>query len=405
LRAAKQFVVRRGEGKTVIAGYPWFLDWGRDSLICARGLLAAGLVDEVRQLLLTFAKFEKDGTLPNTIHGSNVSNRDTSDAPLWFAIACEELSETQNSKLKTKNFFDATVVENGRTIRDVLDSIAENYSKSTPNGIRVDADSALVWSPSHFTWMDTNYPTGTPREGYPVEIQVLWIRLLRLLEKISAKSEQAKWRELAGRATASFNQLFWLEEKGWFADVLLGGPRVIARDATPDDALRSNGLLAVSLGLVTGERAKRCVETARKFLVVPGALRSLAPLPVSVPLPIYRDGQLLNNPAEPYWGHYDGDEDTRRKPAYHNGTAWTWTFPVFCEALARAWNFSPAAVAAAKSYLGSAEKLLDEGCLGQLPEILDGDAPHAQRGCDAQAWGVTETLRVWKLLSDLQQRT
>jgi predicted glycogen debranching enzyme len=359
----------------------------------------------VRQLLLTFAKFEKDGTLPNTIHGSNVSNRDTSDAPLWFAIACEELSETQNSKLKTKNFFDATVVENGRTIRDVLDSIAENYSKSTPNGIRVDADSALVWSPSHFTWMDTNYPTGTPREGYPVEIQVLWIRLLRLLEKISAKSEQAKWRELAGRATASFNQLFWLEEKGWFADVLLGGPRVIARDATPDDALRSNGLLAVSLGLVTGERAKRCVETARKFLVVPGALRSLAPLPVSVPLPIYRDGQLLNNPAEPYWGHYDGDEDTRRKPAYHNGTAWTWTFPVFCEALARAWNFSPAAVAAAKSYLGSAEKLLDEGCLGQLPEILDGDAPHAQRGCDAQAWGVTETLRVWKLLSDLQQRT
>ena len=87
--AAKQFVVRRGEGKTVIAGYPWFLDWGRDSLICARGLLAAGMVEEVKQLLLTFAKFEKDGTLPNTIHGSDVSNRDTSDAPLWFAVVCE----------------------------------------------------------------------------------------------------------------------------------------------------------------------------------------------------------------------------------------------------------------------------------------------------------------------------
>src|SRR5208283_4752214 len=90
--AAKQFVVRRDEGKTVIAGYPWFLDWGRDSLICARGLLAAGMVDEVKQLLLTFAKFEQDGTLPNTIHGNDVSNRDTSDAPLWFAIVCEELS-------------------------------------------------------------------------------------------------------------------------------------------------------------------------------------------------------------------------------------------------------------------------------------------------------------------------
>jgi predicted glycogen debranching enzyme len=401
--AAKQFVVRRGEGKTVIAGYPWFLDWGRDSLICARGLLATGLVDEVRQLLLTFAKFEKDGTLPNTIHGSNVSNRDTSDAPLWFAVACEELSETQNSKLKAKNFYTTPVDESGRTVYDVLTSIAENYARGTPNGICMDADSALVWSPGHFTWMDTNYPAGTPREGYPVEIQALWIRLLRLLEKISAPAEQKKWRDLANRATASFEKLFWFEDKGWFADVLLGGPRVIARDATPDDALRSNGLFAVSLGLVTGGRAKRCVEAARKFLVVPGALRSLALLPVSVPLPIYRDGQLLNNPVEPYCPRYEGDEDTRRKPAYHNGTAWTWTFPVFCEALARAWDFSPAAVAAAKSYLGSAEQLLNNGCLGQLPEILDGDAPHAQRGCDAQAWGVTESLRVWKLLSAAQR--
>jgi starch synthase (maltosyl-transferring) len=389
-RAAKQFVVRRGEGKTVIAGYPWFLDWGRDSLICARGLLAAGMVDEVKQLLLTFAKFERDGTLPNTIHGSDVSNRDTSDAPLWFAVVCEDLAD--------KKFFDAKV-DNNRTIRDVLASIAENYSTGTPNGIRMDADSALIWSPGHFTWMDTNYPAGTPREGYPVEIQVLWIRLLRLLENISAPAGQKKWRELADRATASFNQLFWLEEKGWFADVLLAGPRVIARDSTPDDALRSNGLFAVSLGLVSGERAKRCVAAAQKYLVVPGALRSLAPLPVAVPLPIYRDGHLLNNPAEPYWPRYEGDEDTRRKPAYHNGTAWTWTFPTFCEALARAWDFSPAPVAAAKSYLGSAEKLLNEGCLGQVPEILDGDAPHTQRGCDAQAWGVTETLRVWKLLS------
>jgi starch synthase (maltosyl-transferring) len=391
-RAAKQFVVRRDDFKTVIAGYPWFLDWGRDSLICARGLLAAGMVDEVKQILLTFAKFEKDGTLPNTIHGNDVSNRDTTDAPLWFAVVCEDLAD--------KKFFNVRVDAGGRTVRDVLTSIAENYSRGTPNGIRMDADSALIWSPSHFTWMDTNYPAGTPREGYPVEIQALWIRLLRLLEKISAAGEQKKWRELADRATASFEKLFWLEQQGWFADVLLAGPRVIARDATPSDALRSNCLFAVSLGLVTGERAQRCVAAAEKYLVVPGALRSLAPLPVAVPLAIYRDGQLLNNPPEPYWPRYEGDEDTRRKPAYHNGTAWTWTFPSFCEALVRAWNFSPEAVAAAKSCLGSAEKLLNEGCLGQLPEILDGDAPHAQRGCDAQAWGVTETLRVWKWLKN-----
>ena len=393
-RAARQFVVRRDEGKTVIAGYPWFLDWGRDSLICARGLLAAGMAQDVKQLLLTFAKFEKDGTLPNTIHGDDVSNRDTSDAPLWFALACEELSQVKHGFHSA--FFDSSK----RTIHEVLESIAENYTRGTPNGICMDADSALIWSPSHFTWMDTNFPAGTPREGYPVEIQVLWIRLLRQLEKISAPAEQKKWRNLADHATASFEKLFWLEDKGWLADVLLAKSRVIARDATASDALRSNCLFAVSLGLVTGRRAKRCVEAARKFLVVPGALRSLAPLPVSVPLPVSgNDGRLINNPPEPYWPRYEGDEDTRRKPAYHNGTAWTWTFPVFCEALARAWDFSPEAVAAAKSYLGSSEKILNEGCLGQIPEILDGDAPHAQRGCDAQAWGVTENLRVWKLLN------
>ena len=430
-QAARQFVVKRGEGKTIIAGYPWFLDWGRDTFICCRGLLTAGMVDEAKDILLTFAKFEKDGTLPNSIHGDNASNRDTSDAPLWFAIACDELAslnpkssrrrgdESQtNKKLETphvvsykpeKDFYSTLVDGSGRSVRDVLASIAANYAKGTPNGIRMDADSALVWSPAHFTWMDTNFPAGTPREGYPVEIQALWIRLLQQLEKISAGDEQKKWGKLAEQATASFEKYFWLEDKGWFADVLLAKPGVAARKATPDDALRSNYLFAVSLSLVTGERAKRCVEAAQKYLVVPGALRSLAPLPVTVPLPIYRDGQLLNNPAEPYWPCYEGDEDTRRKPAYHNGTAWTWTFPVFCEALARAWDLAPEAVAAAKAYLGSMEQLLNEGCLGQIPEILDGDATcrdearrrlaHTQRGCDAQAWGVTEALRVWKLLS------
>jgi starch synthase (maltosyl-transferring) len=399
LRAAKQFVVRRDEGKTVIAGYPWFLDWGRDSLISARGLLAAGMVKEVGQLLVTFAKFERDGTLPNTIHGNDVSNRDTTDAPLWFAVACGELAHVAGQD------FYSTLVDGRRTIRSVLASIAENYSHITPNGIRMDADSALIWSPAHFTWMDTNYPAGTPREGYPVEIQALWISLLRQLQTISDADAQKRWADLAEHATESFDKLFWLEDKGWFADVLLGPSRVIARDATPSDALRSNCLFPISLGLASGERAKRCVVAVQKYLAVPGALRSLAPLPVSVPLPVIgNSGSQLNDPVEPYWPRYEGDEDTRRKPAYHNGTAWTWTFPVFCEALARAWEFAPEAVAAAKSYLGSAERLMNSGCLGQVPEILDGDAPHIPRGCDAQAWGVTELLRVSKLLAQARPK-
>jgi len=399
IHAARAFVVRRNQGKTVIAGYPWFLDWGRDSLICARGLLAAGMTGEVKHALLMFARFEENGTMPNTIHGDDASNRDTSDAPLWFGVTCEETA-AWDKKTEAK-FYDTTLDQSGRTLRDVLRSIATNYISGTPNGIRMDADSALIWSPSHFTWMDTNHPAGTPREGYPVEIQALWIRLLQQLEIISESAERKKWSELAARAITSLKKLFWLEERGYYADLLIAKTGQSAAGATVDDALRSNYLFAVSLGLVTGERAKRCVEAAQKYLVVPGALRSLAPLPVSVPLPIYgNDGRLLNNPVEPYWPRYEGDEDTRRKPAYHNGTAWTWTFPVFCEALARAWDFTPEAVAAAKAYLGGMEQLMNEGCLGQIPEILDGDAPHAQRGCDAQAWGVTETLRVWKLLQN-----
>ncbi|HVV72394.1 MAG TPA: amylo-alpha-1,6-glucosidase, partial [Verrucomicrobiae bacterium] len=241
----------------------------------------------------------------------------------------------------------------------------------------------------------------SPREGYPVEIQALWIRLLQQLARIGSPAKRDYWRSLGEQALASLQKLFWLEERGYFVDVLLGPARQPAAQATPDDALRSNFLLLISLGLITGEQARRGVETAGRFLVVPGALRSLAPLPVTVPLRNSApDGRLLNDPRNPYWGRYEGDEDTRRKPAYHNGTAWTWTFPAFCESLALAWNFAPEARAAARAYLGSMARLMSEGCLGQLPEVLDGDAPHGQRGCDAQAWGATEALRVWLLLAN-----
>jgi predicted glycogen debranching enzyme len=394
LRAVRAFVVRRDTGKTVIAGYPWFLDWGRDTFICARGMLAAGMVEEVKQLVLTFARFEKDGTLPNTIFGEDASNRDTSDAPLWFSLVCEEL-ESQGETVGTMS------PVRGRTFRDVLESIARNYIRGTPNRIRMDPASGLIWSPSHFTWMDTNYPAATPREGYPIEIQALWIRLLRALGRSGGAGERRFWNELADRAQASLEKFFWRDQLGYYADVLCAQSGQAAAEAKVDDALRSNCLLVISLGLSNSQRAQLCVAVGRRHLVVPGALRTLAPLPVSMPLHVFAsDGRALNDPYAPYWGHYEGDEDTRRKPAYHNGTAWTWTFPIFCEALARAWDFAPEAVAAAKSYLGSMEDLMAKGCLGHLPEIIDGDAPHLQRGCDAQAWGATEALRVWRLLQN-----
>ena len=155
----------------------------------------------------------------------------------------------------------------------------------------MDKESALIWSPSHFTWMDTNFPAATPREGYPIEIQILWIRLLRQLERIGAEGDRQTWAALADRAEASLKKYFWLEDRGYFADLLIAGRGKPPAAAIVDTALRSNCLLAVSLGLVAGERAQSCVDAALRYLVVPGALRSLAPVPVSPPLPIYgRDG-------------------------------------------------------------------------------------------------------------------
>jgi starch synthase (maltosyl-transferring) len=402
IHAARQFVVRRGEGKTVIAGYPWFLDWGRDTFICARGLIAAGLLDEVEQILVTFARFEISGTLPNTIHGADASNRDTSDAPLWFGIVCDELAAARGNfedRTAQRDFYKTCIDDSGRTILDVLKSIASHYISGTPNGIRMDTASALIWSPGHFTWMDTNYPAGTAREGYPIEIQALWIRLLRQLAAIGENPGAIRWSQLAERALTSVEKYFWLEDRGWYADLLIAPTGQTAAGAIVSDALRSNCLFLIGLGLVAGEWAKRCVASAQEHLVIPGALRSLAPLPLSVPLPVYGNhGGLLNNPVEPYWGRYEGEEDTQRKPAYHNGTAWTWTFPAFCEALARAWDFAPEAVAAARAYLGSIDQIMREGCIGQIPEVLDGDTPHTPRGCDAQAWSATEVLRVWTVL-------
>ncbi|MFZ9854833.1 MAG: amylo-alpha-1,6-glucosidase [Limisphaerales bacterium] len=409
VQALPAYVVRRNATRSVIAGYPWFLDWGRDSLIAARGLLAAGMVREIRELLLTFGRFESQGTLPNSIHGEDASNRDTSDAPLWFGIVCEELHAAEDPSVPgSVPLYETPVDATGRTVAQVLRSIACGYLSGTPNGIRVDAASGLVWSPSHFTWMDTNHPAGTPREGYPVEIQALWIRLLRHLARLKAEPWEGRgesWSDLARRAEDNFHRYFWLEDCGWYADVLLAPAGQPARTAPQSNALRSNTLLVITLGIdqhpAAARRARRTVDAVARLLVVPGALRSLAPLPVIPPLPIHaHHGGLLNDPDHPYWPRYEGDEDTRRKPAYHNGTAWTWTFPGFCEALICANPGDPRARAAARSCLASVDTLLAGNCEGHLPEITDGDTPHTHRGCDAQAWGMTEVLRVWRQIAE-----
>lgn len=387
-RALRHFVVRRGDLKTVIAGYPWFLDWGRDTLICARGLIAAGLHEEVTAILRQFARFEQHGTLPNMIRGDDASNRNTSDAPLWFLTACADLSNALNNT----NWLDNNT--HGKSVRNALLSIAQSYSKATPNGIAMDPKTGLLFSPPHFTWMDTNFPAATPRRGYPIEIQALWYAALGFLQRLD---EKGQWAELARRVEDSIARLYWMPAHKYLSDCLHGNPETGAAAASPDDALRPNQLLALTLGAVRDPAMARSILNACAGLLVPGAIRTLADRPVEYPLAVHRDGALLNDPSRPYWGTYQGDEDTRRKPAYHNGTAWTWIFPSFSEAFAMV--HGNAGKTTALALLESSFAIINNSCLGQIPEILDGNAPHRPRGCDAQAWGVTELYRVLKLLT------
>ena len=390
-RALDHYIVKRGPLKSVVAGYPWFLDWGRDSLIVVRGMIAAGRTDDARAILKQFGQFEKDGTLPNMIQGQDAGNRDTSDAPLWFLVACADLI----AKEKSADFLNSQYSE--RTVRQTLCSIGHAYMAGTPNGIRMDPESGLIFSPAHFTWMDTNHPTGTPREGYPIEIQALWHHALLFLAAIDPSESNSNWKKWSQTVQTSILELFVLDKKGYLSDCLHAAGHAPARRAEADDALRPNQLLTVTLGAVGNTTVSQKIVTACQELLVPGGIRSLADRPVQRPLAVYHAGTLLNDPHHPYQGKYMGDEDTNRKPAYHNGTTWTWLFPSFCEA----WGmvYGQKEKSAALAWLASATRLINQGCVGHVPEILDGDFPHTPRGCDAQAWGASELLRVWLQLA------
>ena len=356
------YIVKRDDLKTVIAGYPWFLDWGRDTFIFMRGMIAAGRIADSVRILRAFAQFEESGTLPNIIYGGKAGNRDTTDAQLWFIRCVQEICQAGGGRTASN----ALPAERGvlASLKSTCASIVDNYVKGTPNGIRVDPESGLVWSPPHFTWMDTNYPACTPRAGYPVEIQALWISALRFLGRT----------ELAGRALESVKTLFKRKDAPGYYDCLSAPDGECAAKAVPEDTVRPNELFLITLGIVDD----RSILESTEELLVPGGMRSL------------NAGHRL------YRGEYAGDEDTCRKPAYHNGTVWGWVFPLYAEALALS-GACPKGTALA--LLASSVENLNAGCLCHVSENADGDAPHAQKGCTAQAWSDSELLRVWLALT------
>ncbi len=390
-----QFIVKRENNKTVIAGYPWFLDWGRDTLIVARGLLASSrFTEDVKAIIQQFASFAEQGTIPNMICGGNADNRDTTDAPLWLFTLCADFCKKENSFA----FLDTVLPRTGLSIRKTLVQMAEGLLQGTPNGIKADPESMLLYSPPHFTWMDTNYPAGTPREGYPVEIQALWFAALDFLAELT---KEERWNILAQKVRSSFLKYFPLKN-GYLSDCLHASANTPASASVADDHLRCNQLYAVTLGIIPREERLLAenILRASASLLIPGGMRSLADRRTEYQLPVYGNhGGLLNDPACPYLGKYEGDEDTKRKVAYHNGTGWTLPFPLYSEAAFRIYGKD--ALAEAKAILGSSSFLFSHGtCVGELPEIMDGDYPHTPRGCQAQAWGISELFRVWTLLEE-----
>ena len=379
------YLSARGDALTVIAGYPWFLDWGRDSLIFTRGLIADGRLNEAGDVLRRFGSFEDRGTLPNLLRGAEVSNRETSDAPLWWIIAAGEWIEKGGA---------VEMDCDGRSVREIMRSIACCYRDGTLSGVKMDAASGLIFSPPHFTWMDTDNPCGTPREGFPIEIQALWIAALRVVQ---LHAPEAEWPDIISLAMASVDRFYWRAQDGWFADCLHAAPGTSASMAIADDHLRPNQWLAFALNAIEDLAKVKSALLASQCLLVPGAARSLAPRPVTSALPVIRQGNLLNDPLHPYWPRYNGPEDVSRKPAYHNGTAWCWQFPLYAEAMIHAWGED--AREGARRLMSASVLPWRNGCMGQLPEIVDGDLPHIQRGCGAQAWSVSEWVRVWARLS------
>jgi starch synthase (maltosyl-transferring) len=173
-----------------------------------RGIIAAGRRDLARTIIQQFAAFERAGTIPNMIRGADTGNRDTSDAPLWLFRVCDELGSVvgHDPLLETDC--------GGRSLRQVLMAIAAAIMAGTPNGIRMDAASGLIFSPSHFTWMDTNYPAGTPRQGYPIEIQALWHAAVSYLARVDVSGGGGDWQDLADQVHRSILALFWDEQRG-----------------------------------------------------------------------------------------------------------------------------------------------------------------------------------------------
>jgi glycogen debranching enzyme len=367
--AADAFVVTRSEsaggGTTIIAGYPWFTDWGRDAMISLPGLLlATGRARDAAGVLRTFAAHEADGLIPNRFpDAGGPAEYNTIDASLWFIEAVRAYVESTDDLALLRDVYPA------------IQAIFEGYCNGTRFGIGVDDDGLVRGGADgvQLTWMDAKVGDRviTPRRGKPIEINALWYNALRACASFAQRLDRRStpYDALADRVALAM-QRFWNAERGWCYDVLDGPDG-------DDPSLRPNQVFAVALPAAAfdTERARAIVDVCASRLWTSMGLRTLAP----------------DDPA--YRGTYGG-APAERDGAYHRGTAWPWLLGPFVRAHLRAYGDKDRA----RTFVAPLIDALDADALGTLAEIADGDPPHAPHGCPAQAWSVGELIAVLRLL-------
>jgi predicted glycogen debranching enzyme len=370
--AADQFIVRRGEQKTVIAGYQWFGDWGRDTMIALPGLtLTTGRVADAKDVLLEFSRYVDQGMLPNRFPEAGVKPEyNTVDATLWYFEAIRAYHAATSDDAFVRQLF------------PVLLGIIEWHVKGTRYGIHMEPDTGLLHAGEpgvQLTWMDAKLGDWvvTPRTGRPVEIQALWYNALRIMQEFATRwgdaTNRLRFDAMAGHTSDSFSRSFWNSDDRCLYDVV---------DTVPDHSIRPNQILAVSLhhSMLSPDESRKVVSTVRRELLTPFGLRTLST-------------------ADPrYVGNYQGDQRSR-DAAYHQGTVWPWLIGPFIEAYLKVNDNGTDSKKQAAEWLQPLIEHLNAAGLGTISEIFEGDEPHRPCGCIAQAWSVAELLRAVKMVA------
>ncbi len=386
--AADQFIVQRSPetndqpgnsaqqwGTTVLAGYPWFSDWGRDTMIALPGLtLCTGRPAVAASILRTFARFISQGMLPNRFPDtSRTPEYNTVDATLWYFYAIHQYLRYTDDLSLVKELYPSLV------------EIIDFYRRGTRYNIYVDPTDGLLYAGEpglQLTWMDAKvgHWVVTPRIGKPVEVNALWHHALRVIADLSQQlcfSKAAEqYQEQANFVAANFQRRFWFEAGEFLYDVIDGPVGELGPDGKRyDDSLRPNQIFAVSLPfkLLPDDQAKAVVDICALYLLTSYGLRTLAA-------------------EDPAYTHSCKGDALQRDSAYHQGTVWAWLLGPFVTAHHRVYGDA----ALARSFLTPLEQHLTDACLGSISEIFDGASPHTARGCFARAWSVAEVLRAWR---------